>query len=70
MNTIMLIALYAGLPLEVDPPGPYQAVTDGIAEQIPLLLAALAVVLLAALGIVFFKWGVPQIIGFFRRIAK
>lgn len=69
MNTIAFVALYLGLPLAVDP-GPYDVITEGIGDQIPLLIAALGVVLLAALGIVFFKWGVPQIIGFFRRVAK
>lgn len=69
MNTIFALALFVGVPLAPDP-GPYDSVTDALGEQIPLLVAALGVVLVAALAIVFFKWGVPQIIGFFKRIAR
>lgn len=68
-STLLALTVLGVVPFEVDP-GPYDAITEGIGAQVPLLLAALGLIVVAALGIVFFKWGVPQLIGFFRRIGK
>lgn len=47
---------------------------DTVVDQLvafgPVVALALAGVVAAALAVVLIKWGVPQIIGFFKRIAK
>lgn len=45
-------------------------IVDALVAAIPFVLAALGAIIVGALGLTLFKWGVPQAIGFFKKIAR
>lgn len=51
-------------------PGPYDDLLAALGDLVPPLVAGIGAVVLLGLGIVAIKWGVPQLIGFFKRIAR
>lgn len=51
-------------------PGPYDAFTAGLGPMAAALVIGLSAVALIGLTVVAVKWGIPQLIGFFKKTAK
>lgn len=71
MNTLFALTMAVGVVGLAMTPGPFDSLTDALTTDfVPPMLAAIGVVVTIALGIVLVKWGIPQLIGFFKRTAK
>lgn len=56
----------------MDPdPGPFDSIVSELTTGfVPPLLAGIGSVVVVALGVVLVKWGIPQLVGFFKKVAK
>jgi hypothetical protein len=68
MNTILFAVAVIGLPMA--PPDPFAPLLAELGDFAPLVIAGLSAVVVIALSVVLIKWGVPQLIGFFKKTAK
>jgi len=54
----------------MEDPTPFDGVLEALGDFAPQVITGLGAVVVIALTVVLVKWGIPQLIGFFKKIAR